>query len=345
MNKFACVLFALGVTACASLRNGREASATYGIERENVPPHLVLDLPDTVDRVRFLDDERLLYSVGGDLVIQSIRDRLDRKVLHGHGRYVADWDVSPDGKRIASTSSDGTVRLWDARTGAALAVSETVDTLSMPSWFILQDVMFSRDGRKVYTGDMDGIRTWSAKDCRLLSTVPVDFYMREGFLAPDAKSTCAPVVMIYFGFEVMEWGGESLYYYQGPQSILGYSPDGRTLLVAEDESGNMFGYDVPSFRRKNPQIKMIPYLRPGDATLCAAYSPDGRTLVSGAQGGMVYVWDVKTGLMRGTFPSGEESIYAIAFDRSGTRFLVHGAHSNRVHVFDLESALHDDSED
>ena len=72
----------------------------------------------------------------------------------GHESDVATINYSPDGRLIVTGSDDHTLRLWDATTGAQLAVlSGHMDEVN---W-----VTFSHDGKLIFSASGDRtVRTW-----------------------------------------------------------------------------------------------------------------------------------------------------------------------------------------
>src|SRR5580704_13729750 len=71
-----------------------------------------------------------------------------RAALIGHADLVDSVVFSPDGSRIMTASWDGTARLWDTKTGAALTTFSGHTT-----W--LNSAQFSRDGRRIVTASSD----------------------------------------------------------------------------------------------------------------------------------------------------------------------------------------------
>ncbi|HMC48957.1 MAG TPA: hypothetical protein VKJ77_26825, partial [Caballeronia sp.] len=75
----------------------------------------------------------------------------------GHGDIVASAAYSPDGTRIVTASNDKTARIWDARTGAKLAVLSGHGDL-------LESAAYSPDGTRIVTASNDKTaRIWNAR--------------------------------------------------------------------------------------------------------------------------------------------------------------------------------------
>jgi WD40 repeat protein len=92
------------------------------------------------------------------------------QTLEGHSRPVSTVAFSMDGKRVASGSYDGTVRIWDIGTGMLQQILEghkdTVNTIA-----------FSMDGKRVVSGSDDHMmRIWDADTSTLQQTMKRNNY-------------------------------------------------------------------------------------------------------------------------------------------------------------------------
>ncbi|MGA8448412.1 MAG: hypothetical protein WB766_24975 [Roseiarcus sp.] len=89
---------------------------------------------------------------------------------------------SPDGARVATGSSDGTARLWDAATGAA------IETLTGHN-LLINAVAFSPDGKQLLTGSFDNTaRLWDLATGETVATLVghKDYVWAVAF-SPDGK--------------------------------------------------------------------------------------------------------------------------------------------------------------
>ena len=119
-----------------------------------------------IRQARFLmGGERLVTRYGRNPrpAIWDARSGQQLLKLEGHTRPVGGMAITRDGMRVATGSSDGTVRLWDAETGVGLAVmASDLTTVS--------GVEFSPAGTLIGAHGLGGARIWEVDP----ATMPVE---------------------------------------------------------------------------------------------------------------------------------------------------------------------------
>jgi WD40 repeat protein len=134
------------------------------IDRNTQEVCAILDkLPEAVLTMAISPRGRSLACVCGKQILlwdlrlgpQALMSSSPRLVLKGHANDVIDLSFSPDESRLATTSVDWTIRLWDTETG------NSVLTMSDFGESVLS-VGFSPDGRLLAGGQNENIRLWEA---------------------------------------------------------------------------------------------------------------------------------------------------------------------------------------
>jgi WD40 repeat protein len=85
-------------------------------------------------------------------------------VMRGHEDEVKTVVVTQDSSKVLSASDDGTLRLWDARTGANLAVLQAGEG-------VVKDVALSRDGKIATLGQGEVVQVFDCEVCGSIEQV------------------------------------------------------------------------------------------------------------------------------------------------------------------------------
>ncbi len=270
-----------------------------------------------------------------------------------HEKAVLSVAFSPDGRTILTGSAGNTARLWDAATGKPLGepIRHEKAVLS---------VAFSPDGRSILTGSVDkSARLWDAATGKPLGEPMChEDAVRSVAFSPDGRTILTgswDKTARLWDAETGKPLGEPMRH-DDPIRAVAFSPDGRSVLTVSPIDGNQdearlwdaapgkLGvrlWDAKGQAQLWDAATGKPLGKPfchavGDtkgAVLSVAFSPDGRTVLTGSTDKTARLWDAAamenvSGLFRH-----ENSVRAVAFSPDG-RTVLTGSDDKTARLWD-----------
>jgi WD40 repeat protein len=243
----------------------------------------------------------------GEMLQEPVRKQ---RIGVSHPVQVTSIGFSPDGDRIASGSTDGTVRFWEVATGRLLSKIVVLDRVNA--------LGFSPDGRRIVTGTGDpsnvdplrapAVRVWDVESGKLLvATKSLPRHMG--------------------GLENFGWA-----------SAVVYSHDGSRIASLQNFTDGPVIWDANSGTQlrqlKGPAVHFA-------FPLSITFHPDGRRLFASC-GNLVQIWDADSGEPLLLLHGHDQTIQSIALSEDGGR-LASGARDG-LKVWDTHSVYDPEAE-
>ncbi|TAH51625.1 MAG: hypothetical protein EYC68_09685 [Chloroflexota bacterium] len=272
-----------------------------------------------------------------DALNRAVQSSRVKHTLTGHEASPQHTAFSPDGTRLATNSADGTIRVWDVKSGQQL--------LQLPITKEFFDrLFFSKDGSQLATVDVAdeqslAVKIFDLRTGNVTKKTPLPISPKQWIVSavnPDWKrvavftsetSTPQAEDVITKNGKVTVWdieSGELLETFETGSSggyDVAYSSDGAQIATAmSDGTAQVWNAQTGAL-----VTKLVGHDGP---VIGIAYSGDGTRIATGSQDQTARVWDAKTGKEIFKLTGTNGYIYEVSFSRDSSRLLTVSADHN-----------------
>ena len=240
------------------------------------------------------------------------------------------WSIAyfPDGNTVAMGLDDGSVKLWDSRTGN---LKSRIAAHKRPVW----SVACNFDGSMLATASDDGnVRLWDARTNKELDTIPHTSAVRSVAFSPDgtrvASGTRNGAVRVYdvkTGKNLITTAGHS----EGMVMAVAFSSNGK-LLASGSSDRTIKIWDVSDDEGKEVAVSN----KHEGAIYALAFHPTRKIVASGGWDRSIHLWDIDQDKEIGRLQGHAEDVWSVAFSLDGSR-LISGSEDRTVKIWDVDA--------
>jgi WD40 repeat protein len=252
----------------------------------------------------------------------------------------------PDGKTIATVSSDSTLRLWDVAATKLLHRERLVREGKLAP----KSIAFSPDAgsRLLAILWQETIDLWDVAHLRRARSIAIDRQYRPNCLMFSLDGTILAAGVASSGEEIRLWrveDGTLIGRFKSRKNTnvnhMAFSPDGKVLTTVGGKGSPVFfdtatGKELDSFGKEfsfGMGFDLLADSYTADRPL--AFSPDGRTLAATGSVQSLHFWDLATGKDRLTTPEAHLGDVIALVCLADGKTIVSGSRDRTVRVWDI----------
>ncbi|MEG4504465.1 AAA-like domain-containing protein [Microcoleus sp. F6_B4] len=238
---------------------------------------------------------------------QAVSAVKERNSLEGHSNSVWSVAFSPDGKTLASASSDNTIKLWNLQSQKPIA------TLTGHSNEVLS-VAFSPDGKTLASASRDKtIKLWHLETQKPIATLrghnnpvlSVAFSPDGLTLASSSSDSTIKLWNLQSQKPIATLRGHN-----NPVLSVTFSPDGLTLASASSDN------TIKLWHLESPK-PIATLTGHSNWVNSVAFSPDGLTLASASSDNTIKLWHLQSQKPIATLTGHSSKVNSVAFSPDG----------------------------
>ena len=316
--------------ANARLATARELAAA-GVDQLNSDPQLGLLLAiESVNRT--LPVDKMVAAESEEALFRALQTSQLQMTLSGHTNWLTDVAVSEDGRFLATTGFDNSVKLWDAETGQEL---RTFTDHSR----VVNGVAFSPNGERLASVSSDGfVIVYDLETGERLAVINGNDGAIQGVtFSPDNIH----IATANGDGTVRVWNTDSrrsryrLFGHDAPVRDVDFNADG-SLLASAGEDGRSIIWDMA---KGGPVYSVDPYDEDTENDLIAtsvAFSPDGNRIITGYDDGVSRVWNYKNEGLLFNLIGHASTVFDVAYSPDG-KLMASSSGDSTTKVWDAET--------
>jgi WD40 repeat protein/tRNA A-37 threonylcarbamoyl transferase component Bud32 len=277
----------------------------------------------------------LLATASAEVKLWDPQGPPEVRTLRGDSRFFCGVAVSPDGRRLAASSAEGNIIIWDPHTGHD-PLTLRWDWLEHTSSYDRTRVAVSPDGKVATGGPDQTARVWDPVTGQCLLVVRHNNTVTDVAFDPNSR------VLATADGHVRLWDlatGQLTRTLEAAQerfSGIAFSPDGQRLATTFSNPKAVgtarSGVKIWSV---SPGPEPLTILGHSQAVHSVAFSPDGQHLVSASFDQTSKVWDVGTGQELLTLRVPGRAVRSACFSPNGRRIAT--ASGDRASIWDAST--------